>query len=635
MALLALLSTSVAASERSVLTYGHTWRRSEQTLSTFLSAMRNASAAGVVQSVAVEALSVHPNNGSLYVLETGSAATPLAAVVAELKRMNLAPWGWLLNVEPITCADLRPVWTSSLAQDAVQAAVRAGYSGLVVDLEPGTEHAPSDCTAADGAAFERFLRQLTSEARTAGLETLVYAERWEAHGVHTLFNYSADALASDGCLIGLTYDGVPPIPPLDDFMARLNYSTRAVADASRRWIGLTTDSAYDGAAIGARIDAAAAAGATRLHVFTDAVPASWVAPLQAFLEAARSPKAVVEPQHRERIAARVGGGRAAGGAPPTMRAVRKVGATGCGPPDFSCVAVESDARTPVPRHGEVLIKVAGSGLNPDELTPLKLPGVSYTLGIDVAGTVATLGEGCSGRLRVGDTVWAPGVHGGWAEWAVRPEKECGLLPPSVDAVAAGTLPTVAMTDYGALRAAGAPWAAGANATVLITAGTGGTGYVAVQLARALGAATVVTAATGDGIEFARALGADVVVDYERASVYDAVADRSLRAVLSNHKSNTTAARAMPKLAAGGVYVTLDEDTVAHPPPGVTCVSYDMFDPAEVARWPAYLDALGDFLADGTLQMHVQRSFGFEEAAEALGVMAQGHVRSKLAVAPSL
>ena len=60
-------------------------------------------------------------------------------------------------------------------------------------------------------------------------------------------------------------------------------------------------------------------------------------------------------------------------------------------------------------------------------------------------------------------------------------------------VAAGTLPTVAMTSFGALRSAGAPWTpplpqfhhrgGDREFTVLVTAGTGGTGYMAVQLAK--------------------------------------------------------------------------------------------------------------------------------------------------------
>jgi hypothetical protein len=53
--------------------------------------------------------------------------------------------------------------------------------------------------------------------------------------------------------------------------------------SSHRYVGLSTDSNYTASEIEQRVAAAAAAGTTRLHVFTDVVPDSWVAPLQAFL----------------------------------------------------------------------------------------------------------------------------------------------------------------------------------------------------------------------------------------------------------------------------------------------------------------------------------------------------------------
>ena len=318
-----------------------------------------------------------------------------------------------------------------------------------------------------------------------------------------------------------------------------------------------------------------------------------------------------------------------------MRAVRKTSSS-CKPPSFECVVLSNSTNVPVVGRGEVLLKVAGSGLNPDEITILELPAVGYTIGIDVAGTVVALGPGTEarGRLQVGDRVWAAGIKGGMAEFAVRPAANCGILPHEVSFAGAGTLPTVAMTAYGALRSAGAPWSSAP--TVLITAGTGGTGYMAVQLAKALGASKVVTAATGAGVAFARSLGADVVVDYLEGSVYDAAANHSVDVVISNHKSNSTAARAMLKLKSpGGVYVTLDGDTAATPlPPGVKQVDYDLFDPVEALRFVEYLDAIAAMLVAGKEQVHVQQTYGFSEVREALAVEAAGRVLSKLEVVPS-
>ena len=330
-------------------------------------------------------------------------------------------------------------------------------------------------------------------------------------------------------------------------------------------------------------------------------------------------------------------GLASAALPKTMRAVRKAGFEGCGPPDFRCVAVDN-VTVPAPGLGQVLIRTAGTSVNPDEISILSIPLVHYTLGIDVAGTIASVGPGVT-RFSVGDRVWSAGIRGGMAEFTTRPALTCGQVPAGIDLVAAATLPTVAMTSFGALRSAAAPWNATSNVTVLITAGTGGTGYMAVQLAKALGAARVVTAATGPGISFARSLGADVVIDYLKGSVFDAVADGSVDVVLSNHKSNTSALRAMAKLKSGArggsVYVTLDGDMApgSDVPAGVRQVEYDLFHPSEAARCVLYLDQLAAMLANGTITAHVQQVYGYKEAVEALRVEAQGRVLTKLSVVP--
>ena len=116
----------------------------------------------------------------------------------------------------------------------------------------------------------------------------------------------------------------------------------------------------------------------------------------------------------------------------------------------------------------------------------------------------------------------------------------------------GTLPTVAGTSYGALRNAGAPWGAAAatssvaggpgatstttsNVTVLVTSGSGGTGTMAVQMARALGAARVITAASPAHNDALYALGASRVIDYHGLrSAYDALPDASVDVIWDNY-----------------------------------------------------------------------------------------------------
>merc|ERR1711879_649423 len=181
---------------------------------------------------------------------------------------------------------------------------------------------------------------------------------------------------------------------------------------------------------------------------------------------------------------------------------------------------------------------------------------------------------------------------------------------------------------------GAPWSNSNNVTVLITAGTGGTGYVAVQLAKALGATYIVTAAGPENLDFARSLGADEVVDYHKQSVFDVVANGSVDVVLNNHDSNGNAARAMQKLRApGGCFVTIAGDIAKSPPPGIKQIKYSLWAPKEIASFRQKLDTIGHLLSEGKMRVDVQGTFDFEHVREAFGAVAAGHVRSKLSVVP--
>lgn len=280
-----------------------------------------------------------------------------------------------------------------------------------------------------------------------------------------------------------------------------------------------------------------------------------------------------------------------------------------------------------------MIKVAGSSVNPDEVSLLATPLVSYTPGFDVSGTVAALGFGVKG-FEVGDWVWSASTTGGMAEYTTRFAHLTGKVPKDLDLARVGSLPIVAMTVLGALQRAGAPWDKARNATVLITSGTGGTGYTAVQVAKALGAARVVTAVGPDNIAFAKSLGADVVVDYHKQSVFDAVDDGSVDVVLNNHNSEGTSDRAMKKLkASGGVFVTIDGGEAKNPPAGITQINYQLEDPKEVADFRNKLDIIAGFLSEGKIRIEIQETYDFDNIRDAFTVAAAGHVRSKISVVP--
>jgi NADPH:quinone reductase-like Zn-dependent oxidoreductase len=176
---------------------------------------------------------------------------------------------------------------------------------------------------------------------------------------------------------------------------------------------------------------------------------------------------------------------------------------------------------PVPRSGEVLVRVHASGLNPKDVIVRRgslrlLSGRKFPRGTgsDFAGEVAGLGDRVTG-LAAGDRVWGflDGFLGGAAaEYVSVPQRWLSPMPARLGWLEASALPLVATTALHGLRdvARVRP-----GDQVLIKGASGGVGSAAIQVAKARGA-RVTALATGDGIEHCAALGADNVVDYRRS-----------------------------------------------------------------------------------------------------------------------
>ena len=168
--------------------------------------------------------------------------------------------------------------------------------------------------------------------------------------------------------------------------------------------------------------------------------------------------------------------------------------------DLSALGLQRDAKVPTPRHGQALIQVRASSVNPVDWKIIETGGgfgvfrFPHVIGFDLAGTVVAC-PGCR-RVKVGDDVWADngefwplrgGELGAYAQYALSDETQVALKPPNLNWEEAATLPLVGLTSLQALQETGAPWAGLKAPQVLITSGAGGTGFVAVQMAKAWGA----------------------------------------------------------------------------------------------------------------------------------------------------
>ena len=194
--------------------------------------------------------------------------------------------------------------------------------------------------------------------------------------------------------------------------------------------------------------------------------------------------------------------------PSTMRVI-EIGTFG--PPEGLTVGERS---VPVPSSGEVLVKVAGAGVNRADVMQRRghyppPKGASDLLGLEVSGTIVAVGDGGSG-WQVGDPVCGLVTGGGYAEYCVVPTPQCLPVPGAVDLVDAAALPEACLTvwtnvfDRGRLQA---------GERLLVHGGSSGIGTTAIQLARLWGADVFATAGTAEKCAACERLGATRAINY--------------------------------------------------------------------------------------------------------------------------
>jgi NADPH:quinone reductase len=173
-----------------------------------------------------------------------------------------------------------------------------------------------------------------------------------------------------------------------------------------------------------------------------------------------------------------------------------------------------EIETPKPKAGEILIKVAAAGINYADLaqragaylTPTRTP---TTPGAEIAGTVAALGAGVNSPVE--GTRVAAFCNGGYAEYAISQATMVIPIPSGIDFIHAAAFPVQGITAYQLLHESARIQP---GESVLVHAAAGGVGTLAVQLAKVMGAGTVVgTASNKNKLDLIHRLGADVPINY--------------------------------------------------------------------------------------------------------------------------
>jgi NADPH:quinone reductase-like Zn-dependent oxidoreductase len=309
----------------------------------------------------------------------------------------------------------------------------------------------------------------------------------------------------------------------------------------------------------------------------------------------------------------------------------------------------ADVAEPQVGTEDVLIQIDAAGVNPVDIKirngdfkailPLRLPVV---LGNDVAGRVLAVGATVT-RFAVGDQVYGlprESRMGAFAERVAIHQDDVALKPAGLSMVEAASIPLVALTAWQALveRAHLRP-----GQRVLIHAGAGGVGSVAIQLAKHLGA-TVATTASGAKTELVKSLGADVVIDYKRQAFesqlrdYDVVFDTVGGDTL--HKSlQVLKPRGIVVSIAGPPDLNLGRQIGANPiiRLALAALSYPIRRRARRAKVTysfllvqasdVQLRAFTSLIDAGVIRPIVDSVFSFDQTREALAHLEQGRTKA--------
>jgi len=315
-----------------------------------------------------------------------------------------------------------------------------------------------------------------------------------------------------------------------------------------------------------------------------------------------------------------------------------------GPPDSLEL---QDLPDLVPEAGEVVVDVRAAGVNfPDVLTVQGKyqyrPDLPFTPGNEFAGTVRAVGAGVS-HFKAGDKVIGFARSGAFAEQVRAPADVLMPMPPDMDFDIAAAITLTygtshhAVVDRGQLKA---------GETMLVLGAAGGVGLAAIEIGKALGARVIAAASSPEKLEVCRAHGADVLIDYSKEDlrealkaatagrgpdvIYDPVGgpytEPALRSIAwrGRHLVIGFAAGEIPKLPWN--LMLLKGASVV----GVFWGEFARREPK--ANVAAMREMLG-WMAEGKLKPLVSQRYALAETAKALNDMADRKVTGKVVIVP--
>ena len=301
----------------------------------------------------------------------------------------------------------------------------------------------------------------------------------------------------------------------------------------------------------------------------------------------------------------------------------------------------TDADTPVPGDGQVLVKVHAVSLNASDWEMLRGKPLyariggpfrprHHILGSDISGRVAATGRNVT-RFKPGDDVFADILRyvGGFAEYVCVPQAALAPIPAGLSYEEAAALPQAGAIALQGIRDTRR---VRPGPTVLINGGGGGSGMYAVQLAK-LDGAEVTGVDNAEKLEFMRSLGADHVIDYAREDFtrngrgYDLILDlAAYRSAFAYRRSLMPGGRYL--YVGGSVATLLQVLTIG---PVIGRAGGKKIRLLAVQLGVQHLDPIVELIRAGKITTVIDRRYTLREIPEALCYLGEGHAKGKVIV----
>ncbi|PXA85901.1 NAD(P)H-quinone oxidoreductase [Nostoc sp. 3335mG] len=295
------------------------------------------------------------------------------------------------------------------------------------------------------------------------------------------------------------------------------------------------------------------------------------------------------------------------------------------------VLVPVERPVPVAGPGEYLVRVAAAGVNRPDVMQRKgmyppPPGAPSILGLEIAGTVVSVGEGADASM-VGQKVCALVAGGGYAEYCTAPAGQCLPVPPTLSMIEAAAIPETLFTVWSNLfeRAYAIE-----GDTVLVHGGTSGIGTMAILLGKLFDLTVIVTCGSDDKCARALEIGAAHAINYKTQDFVEevkrvtggkgcqAVLDmvggdyvpRNLKCLSEDGRHVTIAVQGGPKATVSMVDIMLRRLTMTGSTLRARELAFKALVADELKRevWP--------HMAEGKLRPVIDATFPLAEAAKA-------------------